>query len=78
MILVNLPARIVCDEPACTVSSPVQLCLTVAGTFAAKPPAVGAWQVSAAENGTFITRCEKHSTQIQTPRLVIPDIQKGH
>jgi hypothetical protein len=70
VILLDIPARVVCDEPGCPNKSPVQLCLTVGGTLAFKPPATSRWQVGAAKNGTFVTLCHEHAKLIEPAPLI--------
>lgn len=70
MILVDIPARMACDEDGCTAVVAVQLCLTMGGGFVFRPPATGKWQLNPARNGTIGVRCEKHHQSVQVAPVV--------
>lgn len=76
MILVDLPARMTCEQDGCARSCSVQLALLGTGTFAFIP-AEKDWQVMLPPKdpgSAFRTRCREHSTRLQVgpagPRIV--------
>ena len=72
MIRMEVPARMHCDEPGCTMSSPVALLLTGAGGFVFKPKG-NDWQVILPQSNVtapFLTRCPEHKQTIQKPGII--------
>ena len=73
MILVDLPARMVCIEEGCTKSQPGSLCLNTAGGFGFKPSEDG-WQVLTNPQqmgGPFLCRCPEHKKAVIDTRLQV-------
>lgn len=66
MIHVDLPAAMDCTEPKCTARLSIKLCLTLGGTFAARPPTGHGWQIGANQQGVLVCRCPAHHSKIDT------------
>lgn len=72
MILIDLPARMVCIEKGCGATEPVEVCLMRMGTFLFRPrtDAGKKWQVmldQANPTAAFMCRCPEHATKLTTP-----------
>lgn len=74
MIVIDLPARAVCDAPDCKRSDPVRLLLTGSGGFGFAPigdrPALPHWQFGTSNPlGPIVARCPEHHVLVaQAPR----------
>lgn len=75
MILVSLPARMVCIEKGCQAEEPAEMALLGTGTFCVRPSEAGkAWQVTlqAGNPGApFVCRCPQHKREVLEVRAQI-------
>jgi hypothetical protein len=67
MIHVDLPASMDCAEKDCGARLGIKLCLTLGGTFAARPPSGHGWQLIATQQGVIVCRCPAHHSKIDVP-----------
>jgi len=62
-IVLDSLAHMECAQRGCLNTLDIDLCLTVTGGFAARPPKGHGWQIDHAM-GVFVCRCPEHHTKI--------------
>lgn len=72
MIIIDLPARMVCIEKDCKAEEPVELCLLGMGTMGFRPATDEGkkWQLISQTNNPaapLLTRCPEHASKLTTP-----------
>lgn len=72
MIIISLPARMVCIEKGCEAAEPVELCLLGMGTLGFRPATEEGkkWQLITQQGNPaapLLTRCPAHASRLTTP-----------